>query len=200
MESFTLLLVDDNSELLSLLQQRLTHDGFQVIATRSGRQALLALNHRLPDLVIVSLLLSDVNSFQLVQQIKQRGNIPIFFLTSIHGIRTRAAEVHCCAEDYVVQPFEYEELLDRIQRVLGQASRPGSGQPAMRSDTTLTLRQLEVLQLVATGATDNQIAMELTISAQTVSWHMARIRDRLGVRSRTQAVFLALQRNLLPSE
>ena len=61
-------------------------------------------------------------------------------------------------------------------------------------------RQLEILQLAATGATDNQIAMQLTISAQTVSWHMARIRARLGVRSRTEAVVLALQRGLLASK
>jgi len=54
-----------------------------------------------------------------------------------------------------------------------------------------------VLQLAATGATDNEIAVQLTISAQTVSWHMARIRTRLGVRSRTQAVLLAIRQGLL---
>lgn len=200
MGSFTLLLVDDDVELLYLLQRRLAHDDFQVITAGSGRQALLALEQCLPDLVIVNLLLSDVNSFQLVEQIKERGDVHVVFLTPIHGIRTRSAEVRCCAEDYVVEPFEYEELLDRIRRVLSQASRPGSGEPATSSDATLTPRQLEVLQLAATGATDNQIAMQLTISAQTVNWHMARIRARLEVRSRTEAVVLALRRGLLPSK
>lgn len=199
-ESFLLLLVDDDTELLHLLQQRLVRDGFQIITAESGRQALLALDHCLPDLVILSLLLSDVNSFQLVDQMKSQRGIPAIFLMPIHGIRTRSAEVHCCAEDYVVEPFEYEELLDRIRRVLSSPSRPADGEPAAEPDITLTPRQLEVLHLAATGATDNQIAMKLTISAQTVNWHMTRIRARLGVRSRTEAVVLALRCGLLPSK
>jgi DNA-binding NarL/FixJ family response regulator len=200
MRSSTLLVIDDDAELLHLLELRLAHDGFQVIPAGSGHQALLALDQCLPDLVIVSLLLSDVNSLQLVEQIKQRRDIPVICLTPIHGIRTRATEVRCCAEDYVVEPFEYEELLDRIQRVLSQTRRLASEEPTTGPGATLTPRQLEVLQLAATGATDNQIAMQLTISAQTVNWHMACIRARLGVRSRTEAVALALRRGLLPSK
>jgi DNA-binding NarL/FixJ family response regulator len=195
-----LLLVNDDMELLDLLQQRLVNDNYQVVIAGTARQTLRALDLHPPDLVIVSLLIHDVDSFQLVAQIKKGRNIPVIFLTPIHGIRTRAAEVHCCAEDYVVEPFECEELLDRIQRVLGQGSWLTGGESTATPDVTLTPRQLEILQLAATGATDNQIAMQLTISAQTVNWHMARIRTRLGVRSRTEAVVVALRRGLLPSE
>jgi len=128
-ESITLLLVDDDVDLLHLLQQRLVYDGFQIITAESGRQALLALDHCLPDLVILSLLLSDVNSFQLVEQMKSQRGIPVIFLTPVNGIRTRAAEVRCCAADYAVEPFEYEELLDRIHRVLSQTRRLVSEEP-----------------------------------------------------------------------
>jgi DNA-binding response OmpR family regulator len=171
----TLLLVDDDVELLHLLRRCLAHDGFQVITSEGGRQAWHVLGHCLPHLVIVNLLLSDVDSFQLVEQIKRRGDVPVIFLTSIHGVRVRAQDVQCCAEDYVVKPFEYEELLDRIRRVLDRSSGMTNSKSAMNTEVGLTGRQLEILQLAATGATNNEIAMRLTISAQTVSWHISRI-------------------------
>lgn len=65
---------------------------------------------------------------------------------------------------------------------------------------SLTPRQLEILSLVAQGATDNEIALRLVISAQTVSVHVRAIRQAFGARSRSQAVALALQQGVLPAE
>jgi DNA-binding NarL/FixJ family response regulator len=197
MGPFTLLLVDDDVELLHLLRRCLAHDGFQVITAEDGEQALRVLDHHPPNLVIVDLLLGDVDSLRLVEQIKRWGDVPVIFLTRIHGVRVRARDVQRCAEDYVVKPFEYEELLDRIRRVLDRPSGTTTRESAMDTEVRLTERQLEVLQLAASGATNNEIAMRLTISAQTVSWHISRICTRLGARSRVQAVALALQRGLL---
>jgi DNA-binding NarL/FixJ family response regulator len=199
-EPFTLLLIDDNTELLHLLRQRLAHDGFRVITAESAYQALLAVEQCSPDLAIVNLLLSGVNSLQLAEEMKKRRDIPVIFLTPIHGLRTRAMEVHCCAKDYVVMPFEYEELLDRIRRVPGQGVRLTAEEPTTNREEILTPRQMEVLRLAASGATNNQIALRLIISAQTVNWHMGRIRARLGAGSRTEAVVQALQRGLLASK
>lgn len=64
---------------------------------------------------------------------------------------------------------------------------------------SLTPRQLEVLALIAQGATDNEIAVQLVISSQTVSVHVRAIRRALGARSRSQAVALAIQQGLLPA-
>ena len=64
---------------------------------------------------------------------------------------------------------------------------------------SLTPRQLEVLGLIAQGATDNEIAVQLVISSQTVSVHVRAIRRALGARSRSQAVALAIQQGLLPA-
>jgi DNA-binding response OmpR family regulator len=144
MGPFTLLLVDNDAELLHLLQQRLVHDGFQIITAESGRQALLALDHCLPDLDLVNLLLSDVDSLQLVEQIRRRSDVPVIFLTSIHGVRVRAQDVQRCAEDYVVKPFEYEELLDRIRRVLDRPGGTTNRKSAMDTEVRLTERQLRV--------------------------------------------------------
>ena len=66
-----------------------------------------------------------------------------------------------------------------------------------RAEASLTRRQLQVLALVAEGATDGEIALKLEISPGTVAWHVKAIRTRLDARSRTHAVALALRQGLL---
>jgi len=70
---------------------------------------------------------------------------------------------------------------------------------AAAGPVSLTPRQLEVLSLIAQGATDNEIAVQLVISSQTVSVHVRASRQAFGARSRAQAVALAIQHGLLPA-
>ena len=71
------------------------------------------------------------------------------------------------------------------------------GQDAASSATRLAPRELEILTLVAQGKTDNEIAMELCLSAKTVSWYMSQIRARFDASSRAHAVALAMQQGIL---
>lgn len=118
MDYVTVLLVDDDVDLLRLLQLRLERDGYDVIAVEGGRQALIALERRLPDLAILDILMPEVDGFELAEQIKRRADLPIIFLTSVGDMETRIEGIRRFAEDYVNKPFEYEELLARMQRVL----------------------------------------------------------------------------------
>lgn len=81
---------------------------------------------------------------------------------------------------------------------MDQPLRPDGG-PRREAGTEmrLTRRQAEILTLVAQGASDNEIAMQLCLSATTVSWYVKEIRAHLGARSRAHAVALALQHGLL---
>lgn len=118
MDYLTLLLVDDDADLLRLLQRRLENDGFQVIAVADGRSALIALQRSLPDLVILDILMPQMNGFETAKEIKKQGDIPIIFLTSVGDTETRIQGIRGYAEDYVIKPFDYQELLARVQRVL----------------------------------------------------------------------------------
>ena len=71
---------------------------------------------------------------------------------------------------------------------------------AVGPEIRLSRREQEILALVAQGASDNEIAMHLCLSAKTVSWYVKRIRARLGAHSRAHAVALALQTGLLANE
>ncbi|MFC2037328.1 response regulator transcription factor [Chloroflexota bacterium] len=114
----TLLLVDDDVDLLHLLRRRLENDGYETIAVEGGRQARLAMEHRLPDLAIVDILMPEIDGFQVAREIKKRGDIPIIFLSSVTEAKTRIEGIRRFAEDYVNKPFDYQELLARVQRVL----------------------------------------------------------------------------------
>ena len=87
----------------------------------------------------------------------------------------------------LIQPRVATRLLDR----LGQLSRPQA------PETTLSKREIEVLQLMATGAANKQIASELSIGQSTVKTHIVRIFNKLGVNGRTQAVAEGVKKKLI---
>jgi DNA-binding response OmpR family regulator len=118
MDYVTVLLVDDDVDLLRLMERRLERDGYDVIAAERPKQALLAIQRRLPDLAIVDLLMPEMDGFELADKIKRRIDLPLIFLTSVSETKTRIEGIRRYAEDYVTKPFDYEELLARVQRVL----------------------------------------------------------------------------------
>lgn len=140
MEYVSLLLVDDDADLLRLLERRLENDGYKVIAVEGGRQALLALERHLPDLAIIDLLMPEMDGFQVAEQIKKRGDLPIIFLTSVGDTQTRVDAIRRYAEDYVLKPFDYGELLARVQRVLRRTAGSASlSEPRVVVDGDLSL-------------------------------------------------------------
>lgn len=140
MDYVTLLLVDDDVDLLRLLQRRLESDGFDTIAVEGGRQARIALERRLPDLAIVDILMPEMDGFEVAEMIKQRGDIPIIFLTSVGKTKTRIEAIRSFAEDYVIKPFNYQELLARVQRILRRtAGSVAIHEPLVLVDQDLSL-------------------------------------------------------------
>ncbi len=124
MDYTTLLLVDDDVDLLRMLERRLELDGYDVMAAEGGRQALAALDRRFPDLAVIDLLMPGMDGFELAAQIKKRGDLPLIFLTSVGDTKTRIEAIRQYAEDYILKPFDYGELLARVERVLRRTAGP----------------------------------------------------------------------------
>jgi len=118
MDYITLLLVDDDVDLLRLLKRRLETDGYDVLAVEGGRHALLTLQHQAPDLCILDIRMPEMDGLELAAEIKKRGDTPIIFLTSVDDVSSRVDAIRRYAEDYIGKPFDYQELLARVQRVL----------------------------------------------------------------------------------
>jgi DNA-binding NarL/FixJ family response regulator len=98
------------------------------------------------------------------------------------------------ADDYMSKPFSTEELVARVRGLLRRTVPPSRSLEAK-----LTVRELEVLRLLAGGLGQKEISGHLAISAKTVGTHIEHILMKLGVQSRTQAVALAYREQLIDS-
>ena len=113
-----ILLVDDDPILVRTLQLNLERDGFQVAVASNGQEALKTLERRIPDLMLVDLLLPDMHGFELSRRVKQYLDVPIIMVTAVGAEESVVKGIESYAEDYVVKPFNYRELLARLNRIL----------------------------------------------------------------------------------
>jgi DNA-binding NarL/FixJ family response regulator len=157
----------------------------------NGRAVLPAALAERPAAVLLEVQLPDLNGYEVCRQLRDRYSdaIPIIFVS---GGRTdpldRSAGLLVGADDYMVKPVDPGELIARIRRLV---HRPRSDGQVSGSDgklALLTQREHEVLNLLAEGYRQEEIARKLVISPKTVATHIQRILGKLEVRSRAQAV------------
>jgi len=124
-----ILLVDDDPNLLSVLARRLTREGFDVRTAPSGLAALAAMERAWPSLLIVDLMMPGMDGFELCRRVKRLADLPIIVLSAVDASEAKVRALEEYAEDYVTKPFDPDELVARVQRILrrtpsnrGQAS------------------------------------------------------------------------------
>jgi DNA-binding response OmpR family regulator len=116
------LLVDDDLTLLSALSRRLGRAGYEVRTASSGPQALKLLEGSWPALLVVDLMMPGMDGFELCRRVKQLADLPIIVLSAVDGSEAKVSALELYAEDYVTKPFDPDELVARVQRVLRRAS------------------------------------------------------------------------------
>lgn len=113
------------------LQRGLLQAGFSVDWVRDGRQAELALGHRLHDLAILDLGLPQVDGMQLLKTLRDRGDgMPVLIASARDTVRDKIAGLEAGADDYVLKPFDLDELIARVRALLRRHA--GSGSPLLR--------------------------------------------------------------------
>ncbi len=118
-----ILVVDDDPTIIRSLRINLEADGFDVLTATTGQGALNQMESRLPDLMVLDLLLPDAHGFDLAKRIKSYLDVPIIMLTGVGDEDSIVDGLQSYAEDYVVKPFSYRELVARINRVLKRTKR-----------------------------------------------------------------------------
>ncbi|MDE7285591.1 MAG: response regulator transcription factor [Lachnospiraceae bacterium] len=114
-----ILLIDDNKELLSMLTRILNREGFTNLSTAACcQEARTALAKKLPDLIILDVMLPDGNGFFLFQEIRAKADIPILFLSARDEDNDRLLGLGLGADDYLTKPFLPKELTLRISAIL----------------------------------------------------------------------------------
>ncbi len=112
------LLVDDDPTLLSVLARRMAREGFDVRTAPSGPAALKALERSWPALLVVDLMMPGMDGFELCRRVKRIADLPIIVLSAVDAGEAKVRALEEYAEDYVTKPFNPDELVARVQRVL----------------------------------------------------------------------------------
>jgi two-component system, OmpR family, response regulator QseB len=126
-----LLLVEDDVMVGKSLQRGLVQAGFSVDWVRDGRHAELALGHGLHDLTILDLGLPQVDGMQLLKKLRDRGNgMPVLIASARDAVSDKIAGLDAGADDYVLKPFDLDELIARVRALLRRHA--GTGMPILR--------------------------------------------------------------------
>jgi two-component system, OmpR family, response regulator ResD len=116
------LLVDDDLTLLSVLSRRVERAGYVTRTAASGPAALKQLESGWPALMVVDLMMPGMDGFELCRRVKQLADLPVIVLSAVDASEAKVSALELYAEDYVTKPFDPDELVARIQRVLRRAS------------------------------------------------------------------------------
>jgi DNA-binding NarL/FixJ family response regulator len=188
------LVVDDDAKCRALVVTLLRQAGFTTVEASTGEEAVTLARRQRPKLVVLDLELPGLSGYEITRQLRDEfaNDLAIVILS---GARTESLDVAAGlgvgADDYIVKPFAPDEFLARVRL---QTKRVDSTRPV---PSDLTRRELQVLNLLAEGQSQKQIADELVISAKTVAGHIQQILAKLGVHSRAQAVAHAYRHALL---
>jgi DNA-binding response OmpR family regulator len=117
--------VDDDPAILGMLQRVLATEGFDVQGVATAREAMAVITTRLPDVVLLDVNLADEDGFDVLAEVRRSHDVPIILVTGRGEEPDRVLGLRMGADDYVVKPFSYPELVARIGSVLRRsAPRP----------------------------------------------------------------------------
>lgn len=114
----TVLVVDDEPQIVDFLQIGFAYEGFCVLAARTGPDAIQAAVAHKPDIIILDIMLPGVDGLEVTRQIRKTYDTAIIMLTAKDEIDDRVAGLDVGADDYVTKPFAFKELMARVRAVL----------------------------------------------------------------------------------
>ena len=202
----TVLVVDDERNIVELVRLYLEKEGFNVVAASDGEQALIQYERTGPDLVVLDLMLPKMDGFEVCRELRRRGDVPILMLTARSEDVDAIVGLELGADDYVTKPFNPRALVARVKAILRRTDATAKGgrpiqvgalridprrREASVGDRSLELRAREFDLLAALardpGAVLSRDALledvwgtDFPGETRTVDVHVAEVRKKLG--------------------
>jgi DNA-binding response OmpR family regulator len=203
--SGTVLLIEDEESIATLVRAYLERDGYNVVWARSGGDGLAELPRHAVRLIVLDIGLPDIDGFEVCRQVRARSSVPILMLTARDDEIDRVAGLEVGADDYVGKPFSPRELVARIKAILRRTDGEGAQERLVLGDIELNSAAREVkvagrvidlrakeFDLLAflmdnRGVVDSRDTlldrvwgMEYAGGSRTVDVHVAQLRSKLG--------------------
>lgn len=149
-----ILVVEDEPRYLRLIRFVLEAAGYRVRGAGTGEESLSAVAERLPDLLVLDIMLPGMDGFEVCRQVREVSTVPIIMLTAKGAEEDKVKGLRLGADDYVVKPFSAQELLARVEAVL----RRSAAAQVPQGETSFAWRDLQI----------NFLSHEVTIKQQPV--------------------------------
>jgi DNA-binding NarL/FixJ family response regulator len=200
-----LLLIDDDPNLILLVKDYLEFRGYEVLTADNGREALNLLSLNLPDMIICDIMMPEMDGYGLIENVRQDSRtswIPVLFLSARGQSQDRIKGLNLGADVYMVKPFEPEELVAQVESSLKQTNRlllytDGIGEDhspiQVPATVELTPTELKVVQLVARGLANREIAIQMNVSQRTIESHVSNMLGKTGLSNRTELARWAIE-------
>jgi two-component system, OmpR family, response regulator MprA len=131
MGTVKILIVDDDRALRDALRRALVLGGYDTVPAESGEAALAEVTSSAPDAVVLDIGLPDIDGLEVCRRLRQVGDVAVLMLTARSEVPERVAGFEAGADDYLVKPFAFEELLVRVKALL-RRGRNGGGAAELR--------------------------------------------------------------------
>lgn len=215
----TVLLVDDHSIIRQGLKALLEREGdFSVVFdTHNGLEAIEAAERLCPGIAVVDMMMPDTDGVEVTMRLREVSpSTKVLILSMCADEKEVKRALNAGASGYILKETTMDLLVHAVRQLvvgsmylgpgilenavaayLGTPTR-SKGQPiAQLSVDSLTIREVEVLKLIAQGCTNNGVAMQLKISPRTVEVHRANIHRKLGVHSQAEIIRYAIKHDLV---
>ncbi|MFQ5408613.1 MAG: response regulator transcription factor [Anaerolineales bacterium] len=143
----TILVVDDEERLVSLLTAYLEQEGYRVASARNGRQALFVARHEKPDLIVLDLMMPEMDGYEFIRLHRQERSTPIILLTARVEDSDKVLGLELGADDYVTKPFSPRELVARVRAVLRRAGQSPPAAEVLRAGDLMLDRSAHIAKV-----------------------------------------------------
>lgn len=141
-----ILIVEDDRRIRDMLRRGLIFEGYTIETADDGEEALRKVREEMPDAVILDLMLPGIDGLEVCRRLRSATDVPIVMLTARDAVSDRVTGLDAGADDYMVKPFAFDELLARLRALFRRHRQDSTADVLRYADLSLSLRTRQVFR------------------------------------------------------